>query len=161
MTRRARLLVLIVSAGLSGLLSLSMAPSANAAVGRSFDQITAVGTGASDGRAHVWGTVTWNNKTSFTITGSINDQCNGDGDGFGAYFNGTITYMDGTGKGMGDPNIAEDDRGCEYAARSFTYTSPASGKNIRRLNLVIQELDIDGGRAGEAVRWTMDNPYTG
>lgn len=159
---RARLLALIVSAGVTGVLSLSTATAADAAVGRSFSKTTAAGSGASDGQAFVYGIVTWTSKTSFTISGRINDLCNGptDGDGLGAYFNGTITYMDGSGRGMGNPNIAQDTQGCTESSVGFSYTAPV-GKNVRRLNLVVQELDISGGRAGEVVRWTMDNPYTG
>lgn len=159
---RARLLALIISAGVTGVLSVSTATAADASVGRSFSKTTAAGSGASDGQAYVYGIVTWNSKTSFTISGRINDLCRGatDGDGFGAYFNGTITYMDGSGRGMGNPSIAQDTRGCTESSVGFTYNAPV-GKNVRRLNLVVQELDLDAGRAGEAVRWTMDNPYTG
>jgi hypothetical protein len=164
MTRRSRLLALVLSAGLAAGAYQLVTPGAGAAeqVVR-FDKTTVAVNDRnreSTGQAHVRGSVTWDDRDSFTSVGYIDDRCFGTatGDGYGAFFEGDVVFMDGTRYRLGV--IAKDERGCTDGPKAIAKWAYYGTKVVRKVDFALVERN-SAGRLGQTIRWSMDNPHTG
>jgi hypothetical protein len=137
---------------------VAQAPAAHAAVAQSFDAQSAAGSAPHNGSAHVWGTVTWYDRTRVVITGRINDRC--PADGYGAYLDVFVEYMNGDGYAM--PEAASDSGGCDDPdGVAFSPVSHnTANRNIRFIRLCATEYDMPFRLLGDRGCVTKDNPYT-
>lgn len=170
MTRRSRLLALALSVGLAAGAYQLVTPAAGAAYKYTALDKTTVGANdrnwQSTGRADIAATVTWyDDKQSFFILGWLDDLCDsrGNGDGYGAYFSGTIVFMDGTRIPLRftDGSTEEkDEQGCPARSAGVSSDMGWLGKNVKQLNVALRERN-DAGRLGQTILWSVDNPLTG
>jgi hypothetical protein len=163
MTRRSRLLALVLTAGLAAGAYQLVTPGAGAAEPFSrFDRTTVAVNDRNPqatGRAHVRGSVTWEGKSLLSYVGYIDDLCYGTAvnDGYGAYFEGDVVFMDGTRFPI---DGAQDLRGCTAPAKAIPRRFVTTSKIIRRVDFALRERNA-AGRLGQTVLWSVDNPLTG
>jgi hypothetical protein len=131
---------------------LFAAPTADAAVKRSFDIDTSPG--IWDGTARAWGMATFRSGGRARITGRLNDRC--PADGLGAYLD---VYFHTNGYRsifrefhFKDTQGCEDNDGIAFDV-SVNANAPVSGIQVR-----LREDDPDGHRVGESEYVRIDNP---
>lgn len=169
MTRRSRLLALVLSVGLAAGAYQLVTPAAGAA--DPFSRLTETTIGANDrnwdstGQADIAATLTWHSRQSFYLLGWLDDLCDrqGRGDGYGAHLEGVIVFMDGTRVPLrfkDGSTTAKDERGCTERSTGVAAEFQTSSRNVKQVNFRLLERN-DAGRLGQTIRWSVDNPHTG
>ena len=129
------------------------APAAHAIVNQNYDVATPYD---GNGSARAYGDLTWYDRTKFAISGRVNDRC--PGDGYGAYFDVEVLFMDGHRVYI---PIAKDTGGCgDENGEAFSRTVDRDGR-IRSARLCVFEQDATTGHVQDFRCVTKDNPYTG
>lgn len=115
----------------------------------------------NDGKAHTKGKITYHGKWAVTYNVGVRDLCapSGKGDGYGAYTQVVVRFMDGSTRGSKIP--VRDTNGC---GTKFEWNKDYDkyGKKIRWIRLIVREYDADTNHIKDS-SWTrkIDNPYTG
>ncbi|WP_418908195.1 hypothetical protein [Glutamicibacter endophyticus] len=115
---------------------------------------------ANDGKAQAKGSITYHGRYAFTVNAGVRDLCarNGRGDGFGAYADVIIRYMNGSQEGY---RVGKDTNGCgtRFEWRKSYHNH---GKRIRWVQLKVHEIDADTNyNKDTGTSRRIDNPYTG
>ena len=119
------------------LMGLFIAAPASAAT-RQFDFWTS--SELTPGRAHTYGTVDFS-YSHVTVSGRLNDVCNGDsaGDGHGAYLRVTFIFDNGNTRTLS----AKDTTGCQNADGVDVWLSEDAPRPIQAVRLYLYEYDAD------------------
>jgi hypothetical protein len=128
------------------------------AAAQSFD----IHTDTADGYGRTYGSVTFIDRNSVSVTSDVGDYCdsNGKGDGEGAYVWFQIQYTDGSYDGGRSLSINWDNDGCGngFEHRSSTFNP---GRDIRWVRIRLDESDGPSGPSSSTVYSTQkDNPFT-
>lgn len=129
---------------------VSFAGPASAAQG--FDIATVGGSAPSDGSARASGSVTFNSKANFAISGRINDRC--PGDGYGAYLYVIGAYGNGASISSTPIFVASDTHGCSASSDGYPFSrsfTPAAGRTVAWVRLTLYEINADNGAYGDLV----------
>ncbi|WP_309081583.1 hypothetical protein [Zhihengliuella sp.] len=155
----------LLKVGLVGLMSAGLLVGASVPAHASQTYGFNVSTGYSeyvpnDGNAHAKGTITFHGRNAFTANIGVRDLCapNGKGDGFGAYTDVRIRFMDGTQFAVYG---AKDTNGCGTA---FVWNKKYHqfGKRIRWVQVLVHEIDAERNyNKDTGTSRLIDNPYTG
>lgn len=140
MTVRRTIFLTALLALITSMLPLTSASAEDALVSRDFDIQTVAGGAPSDGSAHAWGTVNFTSKSSFTISGRVNDRC--PADGYGAYLRVQGAYANE--EAILSRPVADDTHQCDASPNGYPFSksfTPEAGRTVKWVILTLFEID--------------------